>query len=109
MANERIERRLAAVLAADVAGYSRLMGADEIGTLEALKAHRREVVDPAREDPLFLRRAVRVHLRRRLEDLRRQRCDRVSRAGLFPRARRGRERRQRSELDQGSAVEEGTQ
>ena len=42
-----MERRLAAVLAADVAGYSRLMGADEIGTLEALKAHRREVVDPA--------------------------------------------------------------
>jgi adenylate cyclase len=38
---------LAAVLAADVAGYSRLMGADERGTLEALKAHRREVIDPA--------------------------------------------------------------
>jgi class 3 adenylate cyclase/CDGSH-type Zn-finger protein len=44
---ERVERRLAAVLSADVAGYSRLMGADEIGTLEALKAHRRELVDPA--------------------------------------------------------------
>lgn len=42
-----LERRLAAVLAADVAGYSRLMGADERGTLEALKAHRREVFDPA--------------------------------------------------------------
>ena len=40
-------RRLAAILAADVAGYSRLMGADEVGTLEALKSHRREVVDPA--------------------------------------------------------------
>src|SRR5436853_4269099 len=40
-------RRLAAIFAADVAGYSRLMGADEVGTLEALKAHRREVVDPA--------------------------------------------------------------
>ena len=40
-------RRLAAILAADVVGYSRLMGADEVGTLEALKAHRREVVDPA--------------------------------------------------------------
>src|SRR2546423_15490725 len=40
-------RRLAAILAADVAGYSRLMAADEVGTLEALKAHRREVVDPA--------------------------------------------------------------
>jgi TolB-like protein/class 3 adenylate cyclase/Tfp pilus assembly protein PilF len=44
---ERMQRRLAAVLAADVAGYSRLMGADEVGTLEALKSHRREVVDPA--------------------------------------------------------------
>jgi adenylate cyclase len=43
----RVERRLAAVLAADVAGYSRLMGADEVGTLEALKAIRREIVDPA--------------------------------------------------------------
>jgi adenylate cyclase len=39
-------RRLAAILAADVAGYSRLMGADEEGTLERLKALRREVVDP---------------------------------------------------------------
>jgi adenylate cyclase len=37
---------LAAVLAADVVGYSRLMGEDELRTLEALKAHRREVVDP---------------------------------------------------------------
>jgi hypothetical protein len=44
---ERVERRLAAVLAADVAGYSLLMGTDELGTLEALKAHRREIVDPA--------------------------------------------------------------
>lgn len=42
----RVERRLAAILAADVAGYSRLMGADEVGTLAALKSHRREVVDP---------------------------------------------------------------
>jgi adenylate cyclase len=47
MAGERVERRLAAVLAADVAGYSRLMGADEVGTLASLKALRREVVDPA--------------------------------------------------------------
>jgi adenylate cyclase len=46
VAGERVERRLAAILAADVAGYSRLMGADEIGTLAALKAHRREVIDP---------------------------------------------------------------
>jgi adenylate cyclase len=39
-------RRLAAILAADVAGYSRLMGADEEGTLERLKALRRDLVDP---------------------------------------------------------------
>ena len=47
MAAERVERRLAAVLAADVAGYSRLMGTDEVGTLTALKADRREIVDPS--------------------------------------------------------------
>src|SRR5438105_11099844 len=41
-----VERRLAAILAADVAGYSRLMGADEEGTLERLKAHRRQLIDP---------------------------------------------------------------
>src|SRR5215471_12034924 len=39
-------RRLAAILAADVAGYSRLMGADEEGTLERLKGLRRELLDP---------------------------------------------------------------
>ena len=39
-------RRLAAILAADVVGYSRLMGADEEGTLERLKAHRRQLIDP---------------------------------------------------------------
>jgi len=42
----RVERRLAAILAADVVGYSRLMGADEISTLQALKAHRKELIDP---------------------------------------------------------------
>ena len=47
MSAERVERRLAAVLAADVAGYSRLMAADEVGTLDALKTLRRELVDPA--------------------------------------------------------------
>ena len=47
MTGERVERRLAAVLAADVAGYSRLMGADEVGTLQALKNHRRELIDPS--------------------------------------------------------------
>ena len=39
-------RRLAAILAADVAGYSRLMGADEEGTHERLKAHLRELIEP---------------------------------------------------------------
>ena len=46
MAEARAERRLAAILAADVAGYSRLMGVAEEGTLTALKAYRREVIDP---------------------------------------------------------------
>ena len=46
MASERVERRLTAILAADVAGYSRLMGADEEGTLARLKAYRRELIDP---------------------------------------------------------------
>ena len=46
MASERVERRLTAILAADVAGYSRLMEADEEETLARLKAHRRELVDP---------------------------------------------------------------
>jgi TolB-like protein/class 3 adenylate cyclase len=47
LTDERLERRLAAVLAADVAGYSRLMGCDEEGTLARLKAIRRSIVDPA--------------------------------------------------------------
>jgi len=46
LASERVARRLTAVLAADVAGYSRLMGADEEGTLAQLKAHRRALMDP---------------------------------------------------------------
>jgi class 3 adenylate cyclase len=43
---ERVERRLAAIFAGDVAGYSRLMGHDEAGTLERLRALRRELLDP---------------------------------------------------------------
>ena len=43
---QRVDRRLTAILCGDVAGYSRLMGADEEGTLAALKAHRRELIDP---------------------------------------------------------------
>ena len=46
MTGERVERRLAAILAADVAGYSRLMGVDEEGTLARLKAVRKTLVDP---------------------------------------------------------------
>jgi adenylate cyclase len=46
MASERIERKLAAIVAADVAGYSRLMAADEEGTLARLKAHRKALIDP---------------------------------------------------------------
>jgi adenylate cyclase len=41
-----IKRKLAAIFAADVAGYSRLMGADEEGSVERLKTHRRELIDP---------------------------------------------------------------
>ncbi len=41
-----MERRLVAILAADVVGYSHLMGLDEAGTLAALKAHRTEFIDP---------------------------------------------------------------
>src|SRR5260221_8714514 len=43
---EQVNRRMAAILAADVAGYSRLMGTDEEGTHARLKAHRRELIDP---------------------------------------------------------------
>jgi TolB-like protein/class 3 adenylate cyclase/cytochrome c-type biogenesis protein CcmH/NrfG len=46
MAEERIQRRLTAILAADVVGYSRLMEGDETGTLAALKARRKEVLEP---------------------------------------------------------------
>ena len=46
MAGSDTIRKLAAIVAADVAGYSRLMGADEEGTLAALKIHRRELIDP---------------------------------------------------------------
>src|SRR5215472_1530183 len=46
MVEERAQRRLAAILAADVAGYSRLMGASEERTLAQLKAHRRVLIEP---------------------------------------------------------------
>ena len=47
MVEARVERRLAAILAVDVVGYSRMMGADEAGTLAALKRHRETIFDPA--------------------------------------------------------------
>jgi adenylate cyclase len=46
MVEDRVDRRLAAIFAGDIAGYSRLMGVDEEGTLRQLKAHRKELVDP---------------------------------------------------------------
>jgi adenylate cyclase len=46
LTGERVERRLAAVLAADVAGFSRLSGADEEGVLAQLRALRAEVINP---------------------------------------------------------------
>src|SRR6202165_1051880 len=46
LSSERVDRRLAAVLAADVAGYRRLIGADEEGTLAQLKAFRKTLLDP---------------------------------------------------------------
>ncbi|MCZ6720127.1 MAG: adenylate/guanylate cyclase domain-containing protein [Proteobacteria bacterium] len=46
MAEGRVQRRLAAILVADVAGYGRLMGADETGTLAALQAHREDLINP---------------------------------------------------------------
>jgi adenylate cyclase len=43
---QKVERKLAAIVAADIAGYSRLMGADEVGTLQVLKSHRKALIDP---------------------------------------------------------------
>jgi len=47
MAGERVERRLSAIFASDIVGYSRLMEADEEGTLARMNAHRREFLEPA--------------------------------------------------------------
>ena len=46
MAEERIQRRLAAILAADVVGFSRLMEQNEVGTMAALKGRRRQILEP---------------------------------------------------------------
>jgi adenylate cyclase len=58
MNRERVERRLAAILVADVAGYSPLMGADEEGTHERLQAHFTELVHPKIEDEWLKTRAT---------------------------------------------------
>ncbi len=49
MADERVQRRLAAILAADVVGYSRLMGQDEAGTRARFNTHLTELIEPAIE------------------------------------------------------------
>jgi class 3 adenylate cyclase len=46
LSQDDVERRLTTILAADVVGYSRLMGEDEAGTLAVLKAHRQELIEP---------------------------------------------------------------
>ncbi len=46
MAEQKVTRRLAAIFAADMVGYSRLMEADEEGTIARQKTHRRELIDP---------------------------------------------------------------
>jgi class 3 adenylate cyclase len=51
MTEDRIDRRLAAIFASDIAGYSRLMGADEEGTLRQLKAHLGRSVSTASPSP----------------------------------------------------------
>lgn len=50
MASDQVKRKLAAILAADIAGYGRLMGADEAGTLVRLKEYRRELIDPKNKE-----------------------------------------------------------
>src|SRR4030095_6045644 len=47
VANQTVERRLAAIMAVDVVSYSRLMGRDEVGTFRSLQAHPRDLIDPA--------------------------------------------------------------
>ena len=49
-----LSRRLAAILAADIAGYSRLIGADESGTLRQLRRSRAEVIDPTVYEPTWI-------------------------------------------------------
>ena len=87
METDRVERKLSAILAADVAGYSRLMGVDEEGTLRRLNGHRREHFDPciAKHRGRIVkttgrRAAGRVRQRRRCGALRRRGAGRHGRA-----------------------------
>ena len=87
MTAARVERRLAAILAADVAGYSRLMGADEEGTLARLKACRQALVDP--EDRRASRPHRQDHRRRHAGRVRqRRRCGALRRRGAARHGRR---------------------
>jgi class 3 adenylate cyclase len=64
VASDHVERKLAAILAADVASYSRLTGADEEGTARRLRALRAELIDPAiriNRGPTFISRTVARH------------------------------------------------
>jgi len=58
--HEHVERKLAAILAADVVNYSRLMGTDEVGTLRALKAVRKKITHCLRRWKALLRRRQRT-------------------------------------------------
>jgi hypothetical protein len=64
MVEQRIRRRLAAIMAADVAGYSRLMGDNEAGTLAQLKECRTEIIDPNCSPSAPLRQIEGLHERR---------------------------------------------
>ncbi len=61
-----MERRLAAILVADVVGYSRLMEADEVDTLVALKSHREDLIDPTIADRNGRWRSARPQRRRHI-------------------------------------------
>jgi len=63
MAEDGVQRKLAAILAADVVGYSRMMSEDEAGTLARMKAHRHELFDPKVKEYRGRTRAARVQRR----------------------------------------------
>ena len=79
MAQERVQRRLTTILAADVVGYSRLMEQDEAGTMAILKARRKEVLEGCR----LLLRPPHTHI-----DIHGIRCSQRSDPGTEPTCRR---------------------